>query len=171
MDAKADKMTKSDPQASKAMKEAAQTGQSQGIPQKLGPNEAATRATYISTIDPAASTGLALEAEAYTGPTAEGYEFTAVANPTPNWRFTANYSYTDYLRRNVASEIIAWYGLKPAEGNRSVQGASQDATGRWVVDRNAFLPEGAVVLTALVGCLKPLGVATPCRLQVGDTAD
>ena len=40
-----------------------------------GPNEAASRATYISTIDPAASTGLALQEEAYTGPTAEGYEF------------------------------------------------------------------------------------------------
>jgi ABC-type branched-subunit amino acid transport system substrate-binding protein len=41
-----------------------------------GPNEAATRATYISSIDPEASTGLALQEEAYTGPTAEGYEFT-----------------------------------------------------------------------------------------------
>jgi ABC-type branched-subunit amino acid transport system substrate-binding protein len=41
-----------------------------------GPNEAASRATYISTIDPETSTGLALQEEAYTGPTAEGYEFT-----------------------------------------------------------------------------------------------
>ncbi|MGY1618542.1 ABC transporter substrate-binding protein [Geodermatophilus sp. SYSU D00691] len=41
-----------------------------------GPNEAASRATYISAIDPNASTGLAPVAEAYTGPTAEDYEFT-----------------------------------------------------------------------------------------------
>jgi ABC-type branched-subunit amino acid transport system substrate-binding protein len=41
-----------------------------------GPNEAASRATYFSTIDPETSTGLALQEEAYTGPTAEGYDFT-----------------------------------------------------------------------------------------------
>ncbi|MGY1601774.1 ABC transporter substrate-binding protein [Geodermatophilus sp. SYSU D00815] len=41
-----------------------------------GANEAASRATYISRIDPAASTGLAPVVEAYTGPTAEGYDFT-----------------------------------------------------------------------------------------------
>ncbi|NEK57101.1 amino acid ABC transporter substrate-binding protein [Geodermatophilus sabuli] len=41
-----------------------------------GANEAASRATYISAIDPAASTGLAPVAEAYTGPTVEAYEFT-----------------------------------------------------------------------------------------------
>lgn len=41
-----------------------------------GPNEAASRATFISNIDPAASTGLATVAEAYTGPTAEEYDFT-----------------------------------------------------------------------------------------------
>jgi ABC-type branched-subunit amino acid transport system substrate-binding protein len=41
-----------------------------------GPDTAATRATYISSIDPEASTGLALQEEAYTGPTAEAYEFT-----------------------------------------------------------------------------------------------
>jgi hypothetical protein len=41
-----------------------------------GPNEAASRATYISSIDPATSTGLSLVEEAFTGPTAEEYEFT-----------------------------------------------------------------------------------------------
>jgi ABC-type branched-subunit amino acid transport system substrate-binding protein len=40
-----------------------------------GPNEAVSRATYISRIDPAASTGLSLVEEAFTGPTAEEYEF------------------------------------------------------------------------------------------------
>jgi ABC-type branched-subunit amino acid transport system substrate-binding protein len=42
-----------------------------------GPNEAAVRASYISNIDPATATGLSLAEEGYTGPTAEGYEFTA----------------------------------------------------------------------------------------------
>jgi ABC-type branched-subunit amino acid transport system substrate-binding protein len=41
-----------------------------------GPNEAASRATYISNVDPAASTGIAVAEEAYTGPTAEEYDFT-----------------------------------------------------------------------------------------------
>ncbi|MGY1809041.1 ABC transporter substrate-binding protein [Blastococcus sp. SYSU D00669] len=41
-----------------------------------GANDAASRATYISQIDPNASTGLAPVVEAYTGPTAEGYDFT-----------------------------------------------------------------------------------------------
>jgi ABC-type branched-subunit amino acid transport system substrate-binding protein len=41
-----------------------------------GANEAASRATFISSIDPEASTGLSLVEEAYTGPTAEGYDFT-----------------------------------------------------------------------------------------------
>jgi hypothetical protein len=40
-----------------------------------GANEAASRATYISAIDPAASTGLAPVEEAFTGPTAEEYDF------------------------------------------------------------------------------------------------
>jgi ABC-type branched-subunit amino acid transport system substrate-binding protein len=42
-----------------------------------GINEAAIRASYISNIDPETTTGLALAEEGYTGPTAEGYEFTA----------------------------------------------------------------------------------------------
>lgn len=41
-----------------------------------GPNEAASRATYISEIKPDASTGLSPVAEAYTGPTVEEYDFT-----------------------------------------------------------------------------------------------
>jgi ABC-type branched-subunit amino acid transport system substrate-binding protein len=41
-----------------------------------GENEAASRASYISDIDPNSSTGLVPVAEAFTGPTAEEYEFT-----------------------------------------------------------------------------------------------
>lgn len=41
-----------------------------------GPNEAASRATYVSVVDPTASTGLKPVVEAYTGPTAKDYDFT-----------------------------------------------------------------------------------------------
>ncbi|MGK5115068.1 MULTISPECIES: ABC transporter substrate-binding protein [unclassified Geodermatophilus] len=40
-----------------------------------GPNEVASRATYISNVDPSAPTGITLVEDAYTGPTAEAYEF------------------------------------------------------------------------------------------------
>jgi ABC-type branched-subunit amino acid transport system substrate-binding protein len=41
-----------------------------------GPNEVASRATYISNVDPNATTGITLTEEAYTGSTAQDYEFT-----------------------------------------------------------------------------------------------
>ena len=41
-----------------------------------GPNEAASRATYISNVDTAASTGITVTEDAFTGPTAEEYDFT-----------------------------------------------------------------------------------------------
>ncbi|MFM9080969.1 MAG: TonB-dependent receptor plug domain-containing protein [Opitutaceae bacterium] len=86
---------------------------------------------------------------------AEGYEARLTANLTRNWRLVANYSYTDSIRRNVASEIAAWYGLK-TENGRLVQGVSQDATGRWVVNRSAFEPGGAVVKWLDLGALHPV---------------
>ncbi len=66
-----------------------------------------------------------------------GYEARVVANLTRNWRLVANYSHTDFKRRNVAAEIIQWYGLKIQDG-RLVQGVRQDAGGRFVIDRNAY---------------------------------
>jgi hypothetical protein len=74
---------------------------------------------------------------------AEGYEARITANFTRNWRLVVNYSYTDSIRKNLASEISAWYGLKPADGGtRLVQGVRQDASGQFVVDAGAFAPGG-----------------------------
>jgi hypothetical protein len=72
-----------------------------------------------------------------------GYEARIVANLTRNWRLVANYSYTDFMRKNVGAEIVTWYGLKEADG-RLVQGVTQDATGRFVVDPNAYVAGSTV---------------------------
>jgi hypothetical protein len=74
----------------------------------------------------------------------EGYEARVTANLTRNWRLVANYSWTDQTRTNLGNELIAWYGLKPADGGRLTQGVSQDAGGRFVVDRNAYVAGGTV---------------------------
>lgn len=84
----------------------------------------------------------------------EGYETRVVANLTSNWRLVANYSYTDFIRRNVGAEIAAWYGLKQS-GNRLVQGVRQDATGKYVVDSSAFVPGKAVAQWLELGALRP----------------
>ena len=37
-----------------------------------------------------------------------GYEFELVANPTPQWRVSANYTRSDLVEDNVGAEAIAW---------------------------------------------------------------
>lgn len=75
---------------------------------------------------------------------ADGYEFTAVANPLPNWRFTANYSYTDRVRTNSGGrDVVPWYGFTP-DGNLVEEGVTQNANGTFTVDRNAFAAGGTV---------------------------
>ncbi len=83
-----------------------------------------------------------------------GYETRITANLTRNWRFVANYSYTDFIRTNVGSEIIAWYGLKAADG-RLVQGVRQDASGRYLVDPSAFESGKAIAKWLELGALNP----------------
>ncbi len=39
----------------------------------------------------------------------EGYELSITANPTENWRFILNYSHTDIVDSNIATEVIAWW--------------------------------------------------------------
>lgn len=39
----------------------------------------------------------------------EGYELSVTANPTPNWRFTANFSYIDSKLIDVFSEFTPWW--------------------------------------------------------------
>jgi hypothetical protein len=77
-----------------------------------------------------------------------------VANITRNWRFVANYSYTDFIRTNVGAEIATWYGIKKVDG-RLVQGAGQDATGRYIVDASAFEPGKTVAKWIELGGLRP----------------
>ncbi len=85
---------------------------------------------------------------------AEGYEARITANFTRNWRLVANYSYTDTVRKNLSSEIIAWYGLKQADG-RLVQGVTQGAGGQFVVDPNAFSTDGTIAKWIELGGLHP----------------
>ncbi|MBI4624619.1 MAG: TonB-dependent receptor [Verrucomicrobia bacterium] len=85
----------------------------------------------------------------------KGYEARVTTNLTRNWRLVANYSYTDSRRQNSASEIHAWYGLKEGDGNRLTQGVRQDASGRFVVDPNAYTAGGTVAKWIELGAQHP----------------
>jgi hypothetical protein len=85
----------------------------------------------------------------------EGYEARLTANLARNWRFVANYSYTDSGRTNLAQEAIDFFGLKQADPVLLVQGVTQDAAGDFVVDPGAFHPEGAVAKWIELGRLRP----------------
>ena len=83
----------------------------------------------------------------------KGYETRITANLTRNWRLVANYSYTDFVRKNVGAEVAEWYGLKLAD-NRFVQGVRQDAAGVFVVDPGAFAPGMTVAKWLELGALR-----------------
>ncbi|MBI5767014.1 MAG: TonB-dependent receptor plug domain-containing protein [Verrucomicrobia bacterium] len=86
----------------------------------------------------------------------EGYEARLTANLTRNWRLVFNYSYTDSGRTNFATEMTDWYGLKPAaDGFHVLAGVRQDATGRYVVDPNAFTSGSAIAKWIQLGSLAP----------------
>ena len=96
--------------------------------------------------------------------TSEGYEARITTNLTKSWRLVFNYSYTDSGRTNLANEMADWYGLKHAEGVLLVQGARQDASGRYVVDPSAF-NEGAIRKWLELGAMHP--DANPSTLATG----
>ena len=75
----------------------------------------------------------------------KGYEARLTANLSRNWRLVANYSYTDSGRTEMAPEAVSFYGFKRADPVLLTQGVTQDATGRFVVDPNAFESGGAIV--------------------------
>jgi hypothetical protein len=85
----------------------------------------------------------------------EGYEARLTANLTGNWRLIANYSYTDSGRTHLAEELVAWYGLKKADGVRLVQGVTQNASGQFVVDPNAYAAGGTIAKWIELGALNP----------------
>jgi outer membrane receptor protein involved in Fe transport len=74
-----------------------------------------------------------------------GYEFSAIANPTPQWRLVANYSYTYRRASNTYSyDVVPWYGFKLDDRGLITQGVRQAADGRFVVDAGAFSPDGTI---------------------------
>ncbi len=74
----------------------------------------------------------------------KGYETRLTANLSRQWRLVANYSYTDSGRTEMAPEAVAFYGFKRADPVLLTQGVTQDATGRFVADPNAFESGGAI---------------------------
>jgi outer membrane receptor for ferric coprogen and ferric-rhodotorulic acid len=109
----------------------------------------------------------------------EGYEARVTANLTSNWRFVANYSYTDSGRSNLATEANAWYGLKPADDVLLQNGVTQNAAGEYVVDRNAYETGGAIAKWIELGGLNAaanLGLLTTSTgatiaEEISDTVD
>ncbi len=76
--------------------------------------------------------------------TTSGYEFSAVANPTRNWRLTATYSYTDRIRKNSSgADAIPWYGYTFANG-LLVEGVKQNADSSYTITPSAFTTTGTV---------------------------
>ena len=100
---------------------------------------------------------------------AEGYEARLTANLTRNWRAVVNYSYTDSGRVGLASEAIAWYGLKQADQVMLVQGVTQNAAGQYVVDANAYEPGGAVAKWLELSRLRPAANAGTLSTSPGVT--
>jgi iron complex outermembrane recepter protein len=92
----------------------------------------------------------------------DGYEARVTANLTRNWRLVANYSYTDSGRINLASEMVAWYGLKAGDQTPLIQGVSQDATGRFIVDPSAYEAGKTVAKWIELGGMDP--AANPSTL-------
>lgn len=92
----------------------------------------------------------------------EGYEARLTANLTRNWRLVANYSYTDSGRSNYAGEVVEFYGLKPNGAIHLIQGVSQNAAGRFVIDRNAYRADGAIAKWLDLAAMHP--AADPATL-------
>jgi iron complex outermembrane recepter protein len=85
----------------------------------------------------------------------DGYELSMVANPTPNWRILANYSYTDRIRTNIAArDALPWYGF--TEDNRLlVEGVTQNPNGTYTVTPGAFVAGGTIARWITLGGQHP----------------
>jgi hypothetical protein len=76
--------------------------------------------------------------------TSSGYEFSAVANPTRNWRLTATYSYTDRIRKNSGgADAIPWYGYT-FDGKLLREGVKQNPDASYTITPSAFTSTGTV---------------------------
>lgn len=74
----------------------------------------------------------------------DGFEVSLVANPSANWRITANYSYTDRIRTNSSDrDAVPWYGFT-YDGRLLAEGISRNADGTYAVNPSAFAAGGTV---------------------------
>lgn len=78
-----------------------------------------------------------------------------VANPTPNWRIMANYSYTDRIASNTAArDALPFYGFTEADG-LLVEGVTQNSDGSYSVNTGAFVSDATVARWIALGGQHP----------------
>ena len=81
----------------------------------------------------------------------KGYEVSAVANLTRNWRLMANYSDTNRIRSNTSGhDAIPWYGFT-YDGKLVKQGVTQNANGTYTINPSAFTSTGTVAQWIALG--------------------
>jgi iron complex outermembrane receptor protein len=86
---------------------------------------------------------------------ADGYEFSATANPTPNWRVTMSYAHSDRVQANTyLRDVVPWYGFK-VENGLIKQGVTQGANGAFIVDPGAFESSGTVATWLELSRMRP----------------
>ncbi len=74
--------------------------------------QALQTAGLISSADVTART---IDANAYLQDrNADGWEFSLIANPTPNWRLSANFSINHVKMENIMSEVQSWFATNSA---------------------------------------------------------
>lgn len=73
----------------------------------------------------------------------DGWEFELIANPTTNWRITANFSITNVVKENIMSEVVSWadeataYWVNLAGADYNFGGGDWDVLGNhigWMMD-------------------------------------
>jgi len=85
----------------------------------------------------------------------KGREVSLVANPTPRWRLTANYSYTDRVRSNSGGrDVIPWFGFT-YDGKLLKEGVTQNANGTFTVNPAAFVQGKTVARWIELGSMLP----------------
>lgn len=85
---------------------------------------------------------------------ADGYEFEFVANPTPNWRISANYSRSNAVENNVAGEAIPWVAeiiSWAQQYDTTVPTPTLPSVDEAIVNLNALLDERAISGLAALG--------------------
>lgn len=76
---------------------------------------------------------------------ADGWEFSVVANPTSNWRVTANFSINHVVKENIMSEVVSWaqtnqaFWLSKAPGTFLLGGGDWDTLGNQIGWMNDYI--------------------------------